>query len=277
MNGDKLSYDPLPQIAGGYSTVLADPPWRFQNRTGKVAPEHKRLSRYETMTLEEIKDLPVKDVCAKNAHLYLWVPNALLVEGLAVMEAWGFRYVSNIVWAKRRKDGGPDGRGVGFYFRNVTELLLFGVKGQMRTLAPARSQVNMIETRKREHSRKPDEQYELIEACSPGPYLELFARYPQPRWQCWGAEAAESITPKGKQYKGYQGGSIAIPQLEPNERIPEVIAAAIGEEIRKEYESGLSINELASKYDYSIQRTRSFLIRAGTEFRKRGPKGGQTS
>ena len=80
------------------------------------------------MSLEEIKELPVGDVTAANAHLYLWVPNALLPEGLEVMQAWGFRYVSNIIWAKRRKDGGPDGRGVGFYFRNVTEPILFGVK-----------------------------------------------------------------------------------------------------------------------------------------------------
>ena len=85
------------------------------------------------------------------------------------MQGWGFRYVSNLVWAKRRKDGGPDGRGVGFYFRNVTELILFGVRGSMRTLDPGRRQVNMIETRKREHSRKPEEAYDLIEACSPGP------------------------------------------------------------------------------------------------------------
>src|SRR5690554_2142550 len=176
---------PLPRVENGYSTVLADPPWRFANRTGKVAPEHRRLDRYDTMDLEDIKTLPVADVTATNAHLYLWVPNALLPEGLQVMEAWGFRYVTNLVWAKRRADGGPDGRGVGFYFRNVTELILFGVRGKLRTLAPGRRQVNMIETIKREHSRKPDEQYPLIEACSPGPYLELFARYPQPGWTAW--------------------------------------------------------------------------------------------
>src|SRR3954452_22870657 len=135
---------PLPTVGGGWKTVLADPPWRFTNRTGKVAPEHRRLDRYDTMTLQDICDLPVSDVVADSAHLYLWVPNAMLPDGLRVMEAWGFRYVSNIVWAKRRKDGGPDGRGVGFYFRNVTELILFGVRGKnVRTLAPARSQVNM--------------------------------------------------------------------------------------------------------------------------------------
>lgn len=197
----------LPAVPGGFQTVLADPPWRFLNRTGKVAPEHRRLDRYDTMTVDEIKGLPIDTVTATNSHLYLWVPNALLPDGLKVMEAWGFKYVSNIVWAKRRKDGGPDGRGVGFYFRNVTELILFGVKGKMRTLAPARSQVNMIETRKREHSRKPDEQYDLIEQCSPGPYLELFARYPREGWHVWGAEA-ESEDVRGKQHKMYSGGEI---------------------------------------------------------------------
>lgn len=194
---------PLPRAAGGYKTVLADPPWRFVNRTGKVAPEHRRLDRYDTMDIKDICALPVADVAARDAHLYLWVPNALLPEGLQVMESWGFRYVSNLVWAKRRKDGGPDGRGVGFYFRNVTELILFGVKGSMRTLPPGRSQVNIIETRKREHSRKPDEQYRLIEACSPGPYLELFARYPQLGWHVWGSEAADEVRPRGRSHKGY--------------------------------------------------------------------------
>jgi N6-adenosine-specific RNA methylase IME4 len=266
-----LDIEPLPQIAGGYSTILADPPWRFNNRTGKVAPEHKRLGRYATMSLEEIMALPVAEISASNSHLYLWVPNALLPEGFEVMQSWGYRYVSNIVWAKRRKDGGPDGRGVGFYFRNVTELLLFGVRGHMRTLAPARSQVNMIETRKREHSRKPDEQYQLIESCSPGPFLELFARYPQPRWDSWGAEANENVTPRGKQFKGYGGGGIGIPQLEPNERIPDENALAIGLALKTEYDRGASISDIASAYGYSIQRIRSLLLKAGTEFRRRGP------
>jgi N6-adenosine-specific RNA methylase IME4 len=209
---------PLPEVVGGFSTILADPPWRFANRTGKVAPEHRRLDRYSTMSLDAIKELPVAGVAAKNAHLYLWVPNALLPEGLDVMKSWGFRYVSNIIWAKRRIDGGPDGRGVGFYFRNVTEILLFGVRGSMRTLAPGRSQVNMIETRKREHSRKPDEQYELINRCSPGPYLELFARHPQPNWTVWGDESDEELVPRGKVHKGYAGGAI-LPELRDHEHL----------------------------------------------------------
>lgn len=173
-----------------FATILADPPWQFVNRTGKIAPEHRRLSRYGTMGLEEIVGLPVGKIPTPTAHLYLWVPNALLPDGLAVMAAWGFTYKSNLVWHKVRKDGGSDGRGVGFYFRNVTELLLFGVRGKnARTLAPARSQVNLLATRKREHSRKPDEQYRIIEACSAGPYLELFARGLRPGWVGWGNEA----------------------------------------------------------------------------------------
>ncbi len=114
---------------GPYSTILADPPWQFQNRTGKVAPEHRRLLRYPTMNLKEILELPVARFAAAQSHLYLWVPNALLADGLRVMEAWGFTYKTNIVWYKIRKDGGPDGRGVGFYFRNVSELVLFGIRG----------------------------------------------------------------------------------------------------------------------------------------------------
>ena len=173
-----------------YGTILADPPWRFQNRTGKMAPEHKRLHRYRTMTIEEIKALPIADMAAEKSHLYLWVPNALLSWGLDVMKAWGFEYKGNIVWHKIRKDGGPDGRGVGFYFRNVTELVL-GVRGSMRTLKPGRKQVNIIRARKREHSRKPDELYSIIEACSPGPYLELFARTNRTNWMQWGDEVGK--------------------------------------------------------------------------------------
>jgi len=184
-----------------FKTILADPPWRFQNSTGKVAPEHKRLSRYPTMTLDDICELPVEGVAADTAHLYLWVPNALLPEGLKVMQAWGFQYKSNLIWHKIRKDGGSDGRGVGFYFRNVTEVILFGVRGKnARTLDAGRSQVNMIQTRKREHSRKPDEQYELIEACSPGPYLEMFARGERPKWSVWGNQADDGYAPTWKTY-----------------------------------------------------------------------------
>jgi len=184
-----------------FKTILADPPWQFQNRTGKVAPEHHRLNRYPTMTLDDICALPVSNLTEDTAHLYLWVPNALLPEGLRVLQAWGFQYKSNLIWHKIRKDGGSDGRGVGFYFRNVTEIILFGVKGKnARTLEAGRSQVNMLQTRKREHSRKPDEQYALIESCSPGPYLEMFARGERKGWTVWGNQADENYIPDWKTY-----------------------------------------------------------------------------
>jgi len=191
-----------------FSTLLADPPWQFSNRTGKMAPEHKRLTRYPTMNLQEIKDLPVSNVAADAAHLYLWVPNALLAEGLEVMSAWGFTYKTNLIWYKIRKDGGPDRRGVGFYFRNVTEVILFGTRGkQVRTLQPGRTQENIIVSRKREHSRKPDEQYDLIESCSWGPFLELFARGRRKGWAVWGNQAGD-YKPDWTTYPNHSQSSI---------------------------------------------------------------------
>lgn len=184
-----------------FGTVLADPPWRFQNRTGKMAPEHRRLTRYETLSVSEIAALPVAEHVEDAAHCYLWVPNALLPSGLEVLEAWGFAYKTNIIWHKVRKDGGSDGRGVGFYFRNVTEILLFGIRGKgARTLDPGRRQVNLLASRKREHSRKPDEQYEVIEACSWGPYLELFGRGHREGWTLWGNEATPDYAPSWPTY-----------------------------------------------------------------------------
>lgn len=192
-----------------FKTILADPPWQFQNRTGKVAPEHKRLNRYGTLTLDDIQALPVESAAADTAHLYLWVPNALLPDGLATMAAWGFQYKSNIIWQKIRKDGGPDGRGVGFYFRNVTEILLFGTRGKnARTLQPGRSQVNILCTRKREHSRKPDEQYPLITSCSSGPYLEMFARGQREGWAIWGNQADESYVPTWPTYSNHSQADV---------------------------------------------------------------------
>lgn len=208
---DEAGAELLRSVGGArFATVLADPPWQFVNRTGKVAPEHKRLARYGTMTTAQIAALPVADLLADTAHLYLWVPNALLPDGLTVLGGWGFTYKTNLVWHKQRKDGGSDGRGVGFYFRNVTELLLFGVRGKnARTASPGRRQVNYIASRKREHSRKPDEQYALIEACSPGPRLELFARGTRPGWTVWGNQADEDYRPDWPTYSHTSAGTAA--------------------------------------------------------------------
>lgn len=213
-----------------FGTILADPPWQFSNRTGKMAPEHKRLNRYPTMSLEEVCSLPVREVAADSSHLYLWVPNALLAEGLRVMDAWGYTYKTNIVWYKIRKDGGPDRRGVGFYFRNVTELILFGVKGRnARTLQPGRTQPNIITSRKREHSRKPDEQYEIIQDCSWGPYLELFARGRRPGWFGWGNQA-DDYYPTWATYSNHSQSEpeqIPLTLWEPLEVYGEADGAAI--------------------------------------------------
>lgn len=190
-----LEYDLLAYCNGQkFKTILADPPWQFQNRTGKVAPEHKRLNRYPTMSLNDIKNLPVNEVADDQSHLYLWVPNALLPTGLEVMKAWGFEYKTNLIWEKIRKDGFP--------FRNVTEILLFGIKGSnKRTLQRGRTQVNLIRSMKREHSRKPDEFINLIEDCSNPPYLELFARGERDGWSLWGNQANESYEPDWQTYK----------------------------------------------------------------------------
>jgi N6-adenosine-specific RNA methylase IME4 len=204
-----------------FATILADPPWQFINRTGKIAPEHRRLSRYSTMTLSEIMQLPVNEITKPTAHLYLWVPNALVPDGLAAMSAWGFTYKSNLVWHKVRKDGGSDGRGVGFYFRNVTELILFGVRGKnARTLLPGRTQINFLATRKREHSRKPDEQYDLIESCSPGPFIELFARGRKDGWSTWGNQASNDYCPNWPTYSNHSRIASPAPRslLQPSSR-----------------------------------------------------------
>jgi N6-adenosine-specific RNA methylase IME4 len=205
---------------GKFGTTLADPPWLFSNRTGKVAPEHKRLYRYHTMTNEEISCLPVGELALPQSHLYLWVPNALVSTGLEVMAAWGFTYKTNIVWYKVRKDGGPDRRGVGFYFRNVTELVLFGVRGNMRTLAPGRRMPNVIISRKREHSRKPDQLYEIIEQCSPGPYLELFARVRRQGWTVWGDEADTYQLPDGAYRIRRQQPALFVCEAESGDTAP---------------------------------------------------------
>ena len=183
--------DDLLHRVGGrrYHTVVADPPWQFRNRTGKCAPEHGRLFRYATITFPENMALPVPDILVDPTHLYLWSPAAMLPEALDVMVTWGFEFKTVLAWHKMRKDGASDGRGCGFYFRNVLEYLLFGIRGKSaRTLQPARSQVNLIAAPKREHSRKPDEFYPIIEACSPEPCIELFARSGRPGWAAWGNE-----------------------------------------------------------------------------------------
>lgn len=220
-----------------FQTILADPPWQFTNRTGKMAPEHKRLNRYKTLSLKEICEIPVALAADTPSHLYLWVPNALLPEGLEVMKAWGFQYKSNLIWHKVRKDGGPDGRGVGFYFRNTTEIILFGIRGSMRTLAPGRTQVNIIRTIKQEHSRKPDELYEIIESCSPCPYLELFARGTRKQWVAWGNQA-EDYNITWNTYSNNSNGTKAKGKVIPLPKQEDTQLSLAISEKRNKYNAG---------------------------------------
>lgn len=172
-----------------YGTILIDPPWRFNDRGNRVSPEHQKVWRYRTMAIDEILDLPVDLLAAKKAHLYLWVPNTLIDEGIRVVRAWGFSYKTKVEWVKVNRNGTVDRSGMGWYFRSATEPLLFATKGKLRTGKAARSLPNVILAPRRGHSRKPDEAWALIEQVSPGPYLELFARYPRKGWTQWGDEA----------------------------------------------------------------------------------------
>lgn len=163
-----------------YKTIIADPPWRFSNSTGKVAPEHKRLYHYPTMSLDEICSIGpwIQDHIKSGAHLYLWAPTALLNQGLLTMAAWGFDHKTNIYWHKITKDGISDRSCMGFYYRNVVKPCLFGVTDRERT--NHFNIPNLIAEKKRSHSQKPEAFYSLVQRQSDGPYLELFARQNRP-------------------------------------------------------------------------------------------------
>lgn len=163
-----------------FRTILADPPWGVLQHGSRGAHRY-----YPLMTVEEIAALPVARLVSTDAHLWLWVTNATLFAGHMVMGAWGFTYRSCLTWVK-------PGLGLGSsYLRNNTEHLLFGTRGKAPILY--RSQPTWLFAPKQDHSHKPEEQYAVIERCSPGPYLELFARRKQPGWQVWGNEVASDV------------------------------------------------------------------------------------
>lgn len=166
-----------------YRTVLADPPWDVEQKGARGAQKH-----YGLMTLDDIKAMPVGDLATENAHLWLWVTNATLRAGYDVADAWGFTVRSPLTWVKFRL-------GLGMYLRNSTEHLLFATKGN----APVqfRAQPTWINAPVQDHSHKPEEQYALIERISPGPYLELFARRPQPGWDRWGNQTDSHVVIPG--------------------------------------------------------------------------------
>jgi len=169
-----------------FKTIYADPPWPFDDLLDPT-----RRKPYQTMTLEAIENLSVSSLVEQNAHLYLWTPNVFLKEALEVMEAWDFVYRLPLIWVKTTETGKVF-FGLGHYFRNSTELLLFGVRGKMRTLT--RNTRNVVFAKREEpHSKKPEIFYKLIEANSPEPRLELFARQKRRGWKAWGNEIDSDI------------------------------------------------------------------------------------
>lgn len=162
-----------------YGTILADPPWNIQQQGLRGA---SRL--YPLMPLADICALPVERLARAEAHLWLWVTNAAIHEGRQVMEAWGFSYRSCLTWIKPRL-------GLGVYLRNQTEHVLFGVRGRAPIMF--RGQGSWFYAPVQEHSHKPEELYAIIERCSPGPYVELFARRKRPGWDAWGDEVESDI------------------------------------------------------------------------------------
>lgn len=191
-----------------YATIVADPPWQYRSSGSHLrnqfgARPHSNQaesntagseSRYGALSVAELKRLPVADVAATDAHMYLWTTNSFLVEAHELMEAWGFQQKTVLTWVKMRGDGsGPSAR-MGYYFRGATEHVLFGVRGKLRLTTGKAVVPNVLFTpRVLKHSRKPDEFFDLVERVSPGPYLEMFARRPRSGWTVWGDEVAPSL------------------------------------------------------------------------------------
>jgi len=171
-------FDELPR--NHYGAILADPPWPFGK--GRLGRERG----YPIMKEKEISQLPVSNLALPNSLLFMWARTRHLPMALRVMSAWGFEYLTvGLVWIKMNKSGQPS-FGIGYWTRNSAELCLLGKRGRPQRLAHNVQQT--VLSPRREHSRKPDEQYEHIEQMVGGPYLELFSRYTRPDWDSWGLE-----------------------------------------------------------------------------------------
>lgn len=170
----------LAELGEIFPTIVLDPPWDWGDE-GDVDQFGRARPTYDTMSIDEIAALPLGDIAEQNAHVYLWITNRSLPKGFALLEMWGFRYVTALTWVKPHF-------GMGNYFRGQTEHVLFGVRGNLPLLRNDRGTV--IEApRAGPHSAKPDAFYELVQECSPGPWLEMFSRNARPGWVGWGAEA----------------------------------------------------------------------------------------
>jgi len=173
--------DPL-KVGARFSTLLIDPPWDVADE-GDVNQLGRAKADYATMPLADLLKLPVGQLADNDAHLYLWITNRSLPKGFALLDAWGFRYITNLVWPKASF-------GMGQYFRGQHELILFGVSGSMPIKRKDASTILPAWGRGAGgHSSKPQEIYEFVESCSPGPYLEMFARSKRSGWFAWGADA----------------------------------------------------------------------------------------
>jgi N6-adenosine-specific RNA methylase IME4 len=175
---------------GKYRVILADPPWSFRVRNKPALRRGVATSHYRTLPLDAVKALPIASLASKNAALFLWSPMALLPEAVSCIEAWGFTYKTVAFnWVKLTQSGAINRKGLGHYTRCTSELCLIGTRGKVDRRARDVQQV--ILAKWREHSRKPDEQYERIMRLFDGPYLELFARQQWPGWDVWGNQAGK--------------------------------------------------------------------------------------
>jgi N6-adenosine-specific RNA methylase IME4 len=164
-----------------WGTIYADPPWRYDNQATRSATRH----HYDTLSIEELCALPVKDIAAPNAHLHLWVTNAFLFDSAKLFEAWGFQFKSSFVWVK-------DEMGIGNYWRNAHELLLTGVRGKAKSFADHKL-ISWMSCSRGRHSEKPEQVHGFIKRASPGPHLELFARRQVPGWDAWGNDIVSDL------------------------------------------------------------------------------------
>lgn len=162
-----------------YKTIMLDPPWDI-NQKGKLGA----INHYNLMTLDQIRNLPIPELAADDAHLWLWVPNGLVPEAIQLIKDWGFTYRNSFYWIKPRL-------GLGVYLRNASETVLFATRGKAPVLF--KGQPNWLFAPLQDHSHKPEEMYEVIERVSPGPYLELFARRHRHGWDSWGNEIDSDI------------------------------------------------------------------------------------
>ena len=164
-----------------FATISIDPPWDWGdegdgNQLGRAKPD------YATMSMDQLLGLPVGELADEDCHLYLWITNRSLPKGFALMERWGFRYITAITWVK-------PSFGMGNYFRGQTEHVLFGVRGSQMLKRKDVGTYFSAERGSGGHSSKPDYFYSLVESCSPGPYLEMFSRSSRPKWTHWGQDA----------------------------------------------------------------------------------------